>query len=120
MKYLDFEQVKTNLSLGKSIEQWLGFEKKDDYVVLKWISIIREKAGKYSTVYIECFDEGNEDFLDIYEFSMIDPDEPYGVINEFQNYDEAIEFAIVEYGASKERFVNSGMIQEEYLNYMNM
>lgn len=119
MRYLDQQQINTNGSLGKPLEQWLGIREEDDYTVLKWIIIEKEKDGSYSVVYKESLDEGDEDFTDIYEFSALDPDEAFGVINSFTTFQEALYFSIKEYGAKMDRFVNSGVIQDEYLEYIN-
>ena len=119
MKYLEIEQLKTSLRLGKTVEQWLGHIDEEDYTILKWLSLEPEPNGKYSVVYIESFDDGNADFIDVYEFSALDPDEPFGVIETFSSLDEAITFSINEYGALEDKFVNSGMIQDEYLAYLN-
>lgn len=118
MKYLQFDQAKTYLKLGKSIEQWIGAEKKDDYVILKWVTIAKERDSLYTVGYIECFDEGSEDYLDIYEFSAVDPDEPFGLFNQFPSLIDAITFSLDTYSLSKDRFLVSGMIQDEYLNYL--
>ncbi|MGV3547295.1 MAG: hypothetical protein ACO1N4_09545 [Pedobacter sp.] len=117
MKYLDLQQIKTNGLLGKSIEQWLGVNEEDNYSVLKWIIIEKEKDTLFSVVYMETLDEGDENFIDIYEFSAVDPDEPFGLINSFPTLEQAIDFSIEKYGAAIDRFVNSGVIQEEYLSY---
>ncbi|WP_121810855.1 hypothetical protein [Mucilaginibacter kameinonensis] len=117
MKYLSSEQLKTNLSSGKPIEQWLSYQKQSDYTILKWLRIDKEKDSTYSVSYMECFDEGDEDFLDIYEFAPLDPDEPF-IINSFSTIDEALIFAIDKYEASESRFVPAGMIQDEYKNYL--
>ena len=119
MVYLQNEQLRTNLSLGKTVEQWLGYKQEDDYIVLRWISIEKESNDEYSVAYIESFDEGSEDFLDIYEFSTLDPDEPFGIVTTFSTADEAISFSLDEYGAKIDMFVNVGMIQEEYRTYLN-
>lgn len=119
MIYLQNEQLRTNLSLGRTVEQWLGYKQEDDYIVLRWISIEKESGDGYSVAYIESFDEGTEDFLDIYEFSTLDPDEPLGIINTFSTIDEAIDFSLDEYGAKVDNFVSAGMIQEEYRTYLN-
>lgn len=86
--------------------------------MLRWISIEKEDNGNYSVAYIESFDEGNEDFIDICEFSNLDPDEPFGIVNIFATQDQAVTFSINEYGAKKDCFINAGMIQEEYLSYL--
>lgn len=118
MVYLQNEQLRTNLSLGKTVEQWLGYKQEESYIILRWISIEKENS-EYSVVYIESFDEGNEDFIDVYEFSTLDPDEPLGLINTFSTLDEAIDFSLNEYGAEIDKFVNRGMVQQEYLAYLN-
>jgi hypothetical protein len=117
IKYLLPEQLKTNLSLGKAVEQWLGYKDQDDYVVLKWVSIQKERNGDYTIMYIENFDDGNEDFLDIYAFSYIDPDEP-AVINSCKSAEDVLVFALNTYGASFDKYVAQGMIQNEYANYL--
>ncbi len=84
IKYLTEEQLLSLLKLGKSVEQWLTHEKHDGYTVLKWLRIDREKDMTYSLSYVECFDDGNENFFDIYEFSPLNPDEPV-IINTFDS-----------------------------------
>lgn len=119
MIYLQNEQLRTNLSLGRTIEQWLGYKQEDDYILLRWISIEKESNANYSVAYIESFDEGSEDFVDIYEFSTLDPDKALGIVTTFSTADEAINFSLKEYGAKMDRFVSAGMIQEEYRTYLN-
>lgn len=119
MIYLLNEQLRTNLSLGRTIEQWLGYKQEDDYILLRWISIEKESNANYSVAYIESFDEGSEDFVDIYEFSTLDPDEALGIVTTFSTADEAINFSLKEYAAKMDRFVSAGMIQEEYRTYLN-
>lgn len=116
-RYLMEEQLRTNLRLGKSVEQWLGFKKEEDYTTLKWLSI-EKKNGNYTVAFIECFDEGSSDFIDIYEFSLLDPDEPEGILNTFISIDDALDFAKSKYNASTNKYVSSGMIQEEYKEYL--
>ncbi len=118
--YLTKEQLRTNLSVGKAIEQWIGFAEETNYTVLKWLRIDKENDNTFSVAYFEVFDEGNLNFLDIYEFSPIDPDEPYGIINTYNNLDEVLEFVKREYNANDNNFVNSGMIQEEYRKYLEL
>ena len=118
--YLTKEQLRANLSKGKAIEQWIGFYEEINYTVLKWLRIDKENDNSFSVSYFEVFDEGNLDFLDIYEFSPLEPEEPYGFINNHKSIDDALEFAYKEYKANDVNFVNSGMIQEEYKKYLGL
>ena len=117
-RYLNIEQLNANIRLGKSVEQWLGYTVEKDYTILKWLRIDKEKSGQYSVAYIECFDDGDENFIDIYEFSTIDPDELYGTINTFDSVEEVLHFAFDTYDALSDKFVSAGMIQEEYRDYL--
>ncbi|ULT23506.1 hypothetical protein KUH03_30695 [Sphingobacterium sp. E70] len=113
-KYLAADQIRARLRLGKSVEQWLGVVQETDYTILRWLSIDKESDESYSVAYFESFDEGNEEFLDIYAFSLVDPDEPFGAIDTFSSITEALEFAEVTYKASPLKYTAAGMIQEEY------
>ncbi|SHE76869.1 hypothetical protein [Pedobacter caeni] len=115
--YLTREQLKAKLNVGKAVEQWLGHYDSDDGRVLKWLRIYSQKE-EYNLLYIECYDQGGVDNLDISDFTVVDPDEPYGLLDTFNTPDEVINFSLDKYGAEIDHFVNDGMIQEEYLNYL--
>jgi len=118
-KYLTEEQLKFNIGYGRAVEQWLGFEEEQESTILKWLRIDKERNEMFSVTYFESFDEGSHEFLDMYEFSMVDPDEPFGVINTFSSISDALTFASLAYNAAEDKFVSSGMIQEEYRVYLN-
>lgn len=118
-QYLTEEQLQTSLRLGRSIEQWLGYEHGSDYTILKWLRIDKEKNNEYSVSYFESFDEGSEQLLDIYEFSLLDADEPFGVISTLASVDEALKFATETYNAYSNKYVSAGMIQKEYSDYLD-
>lgn len=48
MRYLQTEQLISNLSLGKPAEQWLGTYVHNDYVEIRWLRICQEKPASYS------------------------------------------------------------------------
>jgi hypothetical protein len=118
MRYLNPQQLLTNLNRGKPIEQWLGHDILPDYTVLKRLTIDKENNDEYSVDYMEVFDEGDENFLDIYEFSTIDTDEPYGIMTKFKTPKEAIDYSIEKYNCKIDKFVNAGVLQEEYRDYL--
>jgi hypothetical protein len=123
MRYIAPQQLMTNLHLGKPIEQWLGYNIKQlpqgKYTVLKWLTIYKEtNSAEYSVNYMEVFDEGSENFLDIYQFNTIDTDEPYGIMTRFKTAKEALDYSIGKYNCEINKFVNDGVIQEEYKDYI--
>ncbi|SHH75468.1 hypothetical protein SAMN04488109_5161 [Chryseolinea serpens] len=116
--YLENSQLITYLRLGKTIEQWLGTTKEQEETIIKWLSIASEKDGTYRVTYHEVFDEGSEDLLDIYDFSVPDPDLEFGESDSFATYEEALEFSRQKYGCRDDKFVTAGQIQEEYRLYL--
>jgi len=116
--YIQNGQLATHLSLGKSVEQWLGATTQGDYSVIRWIGIDKGEDGAYRVSYCEKFDDGSEDFLDVYEFEDVDPDLPNGREECFPTYDEALVFCRERYQCRDEKYVNRGMVQEEYRLYL--
>ena len=116
--YLMTEQLKSRLNVGGAIDQWLGTYEEEREVIIKWINIFSDKDG-YHVLFIESYDEGDEDFVDVVSFSAVDPDGTYGVLNTFDTSEEVIKFVMEEYGASADKFVAGGMIQEEYIKYLS-
>ncbi|MDQ1149671.1 hypothetical protein QE382_001655 [Sphingobacterium zeae] len=119
MRYLNKDEIQSRLRLGKSVEQWLGVVQEADHTILRWLSIDKKSDESFSVAYFESFDEGNEDLLDIYAFSLVDPDEPFGVIHTFSSVADAVAFAEATYKASPNKYILAGVIQEEYRYYIN-
>ena len=112
--YLSPLELTARLRLGKEVQQWLGHFEEADCTVLKWLAIFKDKQ-QYSVSYVESFDEGDEEWTDVTEFSRLDPDEV--IEHSFASAEEAVEFAAQTYLASRERFVPGGMLHAEYLAY---
>jgi hypothetical protein len=51
-RYLNETQLKTNLRLGKSVEQWLSSNEVENYTVIRWLTIEKEKNETFSVAYI--------------------------------------------------------------------
>ncbi len=118
IKYLLKEQAFQQLIAGRAIEQWLGHLNYEDYRIIKWLRIDREETSEYSVTYFEVFDEGSNDFLDIYEFSPLDPDKYYGEISTFNTKEMALDYSINYYKADVEKFVGNGLIQDVYADFL--
>ncbi|WP_143164215.1 hypothetical protein [Hymenobacter daecheongensis] len=112
------QELIARVHLGKEVEQWLSHYNEADYTVIRWISVAKEE-GQFGVTYFESFDEGDEEFHDVHEFSVIDPEnEPCGTTHLFDSIEAVVAFAIENYGASAEKFVASGMIYQEYAKHL--
>lgn len=106
------------MNLGRPVEQWIGTYREYDYTAIKWLMIERSNSNNYEVTYFDVMDEGHGNFLDIYEFTATDPDFVYGKTNSFHTAEAAINFVLEQYGCKIDKFVGSGMIQEEYARYL--
>lgn len=113
--YLTKPELLARVRLGKEIAQWLGHVDEADYTIIKWLTV-GKTGSQYYVLYQESFDDGDEEFCDIVEFSPVDPD-----ANEEASFDSAedtVSFAIEQHGASIDKFVAGSMINEEYARYL--
>lgn len=118
IKYLTRTQVESQLTARKAVEHWIGHKDEAEYRLIKWLRIDPENSGGYSVTCFEVFDEGGEDMLDIYSFSALDPDTPYGNTFAFKDKDEALDYVFTNLGVALNEFVGEGMIQDVYANFL--
>jgi len=111
-RYISRQSLSTYLNLGKIIEVFLG-RINDNKKILSYLEIKNIASDKIQLSTIEHYDEGSLDWLDIYDFSYVDPDGNHNKI-EFDNIEEAIDFIQVKFQLKEIKFVNEGIIQDEY------
>jgi hypothetical protein len=111
MKYLMDAEIRTLLNLGKTVEMFLGQNRGEG--TISWIDIQRESGQFFKLNVYSVFDDGDVDHVDIYDFSPVDPDEPFKTI-EFETFDDMLAYLRNEFRLHDFSFLNHGMIQEEY------
>jgi hypothetical protein len=103
---------------GKEVEQFLRCTKIDGKKIISWLTIRNQENG-YVLLHHKQHDEGSRDYLDIYEFTYLNmPDtrfEPKHLV--FATLDEALDYASANLGASNEKWVGHGMVQDEYRDF---
>lgn len=114
MRHLNDLDVRTNLAAGREVEQLLPERHERDQRVIRYISIERPGPDCWKVRLCEVFDNGTPDFIDLYEFEAADPDLPFGDEWTFDSIERAMAFARDALGASHNRYVNRGVVQDEY------
>jgi len=112
-RYLTESNLMAALRRGATVEQLLGVRLDDGDRVLSWIEIDVDRQGRYVVSEHQVFDDEVDGLCDVREFERFDPDHPYGICREFDTAQDALQYA-VGLGASLHRFVNRGLISEEY------
>ena len=113
--YLSRLELKARIHVGKEAEQWLSHAEEGEYTVIKWLYLVQEDRHRYSVTYLESFDEGDEGWQLVPEFSLLDPNAEERTV--FDSVEEAVAYAVQAYGASPDRFVPKGMLVQEYARY---
>jgi hypothetical protein len=110
-----FEAV---LNRGKAIECFLGGSVVGGEPAIRWISLRKEDDIFVATLR-EAWDPRDPEFLDVYAFRSTAP-EPDDPVSEerFEDLSTALRFVTTQWGASETRFVNEGIVQDEYGEYL--
>ena len=114
-RYLAGSFIEGALHRGKSVEQFLGAGVGETGPTIRWIEI-RPVRQALEVWFFEAPDIGSREFLDIYEFNGdAGPEEP---LRKFNLCSEALQFAEEHFGASALRWVNEGVVQSEYEDFI--
>ena len=120
-RYLAPPFIQGSISRGRSVEQFLGGYMDGDEPALRWVEIRPEPNGVALLLH-QVYDEGDEDFLDVYDFTDLDGESDEGdgpaAEHHLPTLEDALSLAGELYGADPGRFVNEGMIQDEYRDYL--
>jgi hypothetical protein len=113
--YLTLPEVEVALNRGKQIEQFLGGYLAHGDPAIRYAIIRREDEKIVVTVY-ESLEPLHPNFYDVVEFSNVEPDtDPEDQY--FDTLEDAISFLIYDRGAAVDKFVNQGMVCDEYKDY---
>ena len=116
--YLSQNALARCLEQGRTVEQWLGTRVERGDEVLKWASIERLRAGNTIVRVLEVWNEGNPDFLDVYEFTPYDADAESGTVVECDSSEQALQYVLSRLGGNREHFVQRGGIQDIYAEHL--
>ena len=88
----------------------------DGQTIIRWLDLSVGEDG-YTIVLYEVFDDGSPDYLDVYSFGEVAPDdEPPR--HSFTSLDDALAFAVTAYNAPRNNYVSQGIIQAEYAAFL--
>ncbi|MGH3390109.1 MAG: hypothetical protein ACRDOO_14665 [Actinomadura sp.] len=119
MRYLTEGFALGALGRGKPIAQFLGPRADADPAVVQWVEI-RPRGGEFEVVLNAVHDVGGEHFLDLWEFPLDDPEED-GLGRVLAGADSALgamKEAEEQTPAVRHRWVNLGVVQDEYRDYI--
>ncbi|WP_042406716.1 hypothetical protein [Streptacidiphilus carbonis] len=120
MRYLTESFALAALRRGRPIEQFLGAAGRPDKPGIRWVEVRPAPAG-YTVVLHTAEDIGGEQFCDLAEFPALDSDgeEDFGQeIATAEDKSQAMATAEASTGAVPGRWVNAGIAQDEYLDFV--
>ncbi|MCU7807131.1 MAG: hypothetical protein KZQ73_04570 [Candidatus Thiodiazotropha sp. (ex Semelilucina semeliformis)] len=113
-RYLTIQEARETLRRGKSVEIFLGGFEFNSEKCIRWASFIEDSSGIIGNLW-ESYDQGSTTYIDVYTFDSPsgEYDEPVKVV-----HSSSLENAAKELGVSDLKFVNQGVIQDEYISYL--
>lgn len=116
VRHLLATDIAATLRRGKSVEQFLGRSPVDaDHI--RHVEL-RPSDGLIEVWVYDVEDIGDEEYLDLYDFPDLEPDGPEGPAATFPDSPAAVEYASASLSADPARWVNAGMSQSEYFEYI--
>jgi hypothetical protein len=115
VRHLSERETLAALHRGTSVEQILTRSPTDGSIC--WLSL-RPSGDDFAVRLHRVHDEGSADFLDVYEFEPLDEDEDPGegrLVGRYSDARTALD-AAAGAGAQPGRWVNGGVLQDEYVD----
>ena len=110
-RHLPSDDVVAVLVRGLSVEQFLGLRADGDTSRVTWVEI-RPAHDGFEAHRFDVMDYGAPDRLDVY--AWIDGEAEQECFR-FESPRDAIEFTIRQWGTDSRKWVNQGVLQDEYL-----
>ena len=116
MRYLPAIDIPATLRRGNSVEQFLG-RSSVDAGHIRYLEL-RPSDGLIEVWAYDVEDIGDQEHLDLHDFPYLEPDGPDGPVAAFPDPQAAVSYASASLAASPARWVNVGVAQSEYLDYI--
>ena len=116
VRYLTLLAAESALNRGKSVEVFLGGYVLGARKCIRWASFEKSASGVCGSLW-EALDQGSLDYVDVYTF-----DSPNGDYIEPSKIVEAssLKAAARELDVMNVKFVNQGVVQDEYAQFIEM
>lgn len=117
-RYLVPAFIRSALHRGVSVQQFVGAFMDGDEPALRYLELRAAGEDGIELWVHEVYDDGDESFLDVGEFTRLDADDDDEPAARADTLDEALALAEQRFGARPDRWVNEGVVQDEYLDYL--
>lgn len=116
MRHLLSIDIPMTFRRGKSVEQFLG-RSPTDAGYIRHVEL-RPSSGLIEIWVYDVEDIGSEEYTDLYDFPYLEPDGPDAPVASFPDPQSAVDYASRALAADATRWVNLGVAQDEYLDYI--
>ena len=121
MRFLEESFALGALDRGRAVEQFLGPVGDAEARGVRWVEVVPARSGLTIVLHTSA-DVGSEQFCDLVEFPPLDlddEDEEFGrEIAEVESPVDALVVAAARTGAVRGRWVNKGVAQDEYRDFV--
>lgn len=116
MRYLSTIDIPAALRRGRSVEQFLG-RSPEDSDCIRHVEL-RPAEGKVEVWVYDVEDLGSQERSDLYAFPYMEPEGPQAPVATFDDAMGAVSYASASLAADPSRWVNRGVVESEYGDYL--
>ena len=113
-RHLTERELRLALERGREVAQLLGEGEIDGARTIRYVSMWRDDDG-YVVAPAEVYDDGDEELVDVLEFTPVSGDDEDERWSRHPDADTALD-AAMRLGAAGDRFVDHGVLGDEYLD----
>jgi hypothetical protein len=114
-RYLQRSFLESAINRGRSLEQLLPAGEFEGNATVRWLELAPKGPATIELRLFEALDVGGPTYLDVYSFPPVSDDQDLlREAHAFSSLEDALSVARQLYDAESDRFVNCGVIQDEY------
>jgi hypothetical protein len=116
-RYLSDTEIDQRLRRGRSVEAFLGGGLVEGQRTIRWI-VLRYDSDHVRGELWEALDPRDPEWLDVYSFGTPDEEDEPSTLYQFDSLQDGLAELDRQIPNISQRFVNQGVVQNEYAHYL--
>ena len=116
-RYLSYTEIDQRLRRGRAVEAFIGGGLVEGQRTIRWI-VLQYHSDRVLGELWEAQDPRDSEWLDVYSFGTPDGDDEPLILYQFDSLRDGLAELDRQFPKISERFVNQGVVQDEYADYL--
>jgi hypothetical protein len=116
-RYLTDTEIDQRLRSGRSVEAFLGGGVVEGQRTIRWI-VLRYDSDRVQGELWEALDPRDPEWFDVYSFGTLNEEGEPSILYQFNSLQDGLTELDRQFPRISQRFVNQGVVQDEYAEYL--